>query len=256
MNRPDSESTAQDEVRRQFGENAAAYAYAKVESVDRLIELVSPQAHWQILDVATGAGQTAVAFAPFVKRVTATDITPQMLEQAEKLREQRSLENVVLETADAVDLPYPDNSFNLVTCRIAPHHFPDIACFVAESARVLLPAGLLAVVDNIVPPGPVGDYVNGFEKLRDPSHRRCLSLEKWLEIFAAAGLDVEQQETLAKRRDFDVWAQRHDAHTQAYLRALLTEAGPGPSIFLKPEEEDGSLSFRLLEGIIVGRKAT
>jgi len=256
VDRQVGESAAREEVLRQFGENAAAYAYAKVESLARLIELVSPQADWQILDVAAGAGQTAFAFAPYVKHVTAIDITPQMLAQAEKLRAERELENVILDTADAADLPYPDNAFNLVTCRIAPHHFPDIARFVVESARVLLPGGLLAVVDNIVPPGATGDYVNGFEKLRDPSHGRCLSLEEWLELFAAAGLVVEQHETLAKRREFDVWAQRHDAHTQAYLRAMLSEAGPGPSAFLQPEEEDGRLTFRLLEGIIIGRKAT
>jgi SAM-dependent methyltransferase len=249
---------ARDEVVRQFGENATAYVtssvHAKGASLKRLVELVEPQTSWEVLDIATGAGHTAFAFAPHVKRVTATDITPEMLAQAELLREQRNLENVVLETADAVDLPYRDDYFNLVTCRIAPHHFADIAQFVAESARVLLPGGILAVADNIVPPGVAGDYVNGFEKLRDPSHERCLSLEDWLETFAASGLDVENHDTLAKRLDFDFWAQRHEKETQDYLIAMLSEAGSGPTAFLQPHQEAGKLSFRLLEGIIIGRK--
>jgi ubiquinone/menaquinone biosynthesis C-methylase UbiE len=249
---------SREEILQQFGENAAAYVtssvHAKGASLNRLVELVDPQPDWEILDVATGAGHAAFALAPFVKRVTATDITPQMLAQAEILRKQRGLENIVFETADAAELPYPDYSFDLVTCRIAPHHFPDVARFVVDAARVLRPGGLLAVVDNIVPPGPTGDYVNSFEKLRDPSHGRCWNLEEWLDTLTASGLIVEKQETMAKRLDFSFWAQRHDESVQDYLRAMLSEAGPGPTAVLQPQIEDGDLSFRLVEGIIVGRK--
>ena len=249
-----------EESLQQFGANAATYVsstvHARGASLNRLVELLEPQVEWEILDVATGVGHTAFTFSPLVKRVMATDITPQMLERAEILRVQRGLENVVLETADALDLPYPENSFDLVTCRIAAHHFPDIAPFIAEAVRVLRPGGLLGVVDNIVPPGLAGDYVNAFEQLRDPSHGRCWSLEEWLEAYEAADLVVEQQETLAKRLDFDFWAQRHDETMQNYLRAMLYEAGSAPTAFLQPRTDDGALSFRLVEGIFIGRKKT
>ena len=242
----------------QFGENAAAYftseVHAKGASLDRLVQFVEPQAEWELLDVATRAGHTAFAFAPFVAQVTASDITPEMLTQAEKLARERGLSNVVFETADAGGLPYPEASFDLVTCRIAPHHFPDIVQFVREAARVLRPGGVLAVVDNIVPPGPVGDYVNAFEKLRDPSHGRCWSQEAWIEAITNAGLKVNNKETLAKRINFQFWAQRHDPVMQNYLRALLSEAGPQAAAFLQPQTNDGDLSFRLVEGIITGKK--
>jgi SAM-dependent methyltransferase len=248
-----------EQILKQFGANAAAYAvsdvHAKGASLNRLLEHVNPSTEWDMLDVATGAGHTALTFAPYVKGVTATDITPEMLAQAEILREQRRLHNVHFETADAADLPYSDASFDLVTCRIAPHHFPDIARFVAESVRVLRTGGLLAVVDNIVPPGPVGDFVNAFEKLRDPSHECCWSLEEWLGAFAAEGLVIETQETLAKRLNFQFWVQRHNRPMQSYLRALLTEGGLAVRAFLQPHGEDSELSFRLVEGIVIGRKS-
>jgi hypothetical protein len=66
-----------------------------------------------------------------------------------------------------------------------------------------------------------GDYVNAFEKLRDPSHARCLSIEAWQALFTQHSLVIEHVETLYKRVEFAVWAARHDANMQRYLLALL-----------------------------------
>jgi len=250
---------SREEILQQFGANATDYAtsdgHAKGASLARLYTLVGPRADWEVLDVATGAGHTAFTFAPYVRQVTAVDITPEMLAQAEKLSAEKTLLNIIFETADAGALPYQDASFDLVTCRIAPHHFPDIVQFIREAVRVLKPGGMLAIVDNVVPPGSVGDYVNAFEKLRDPSHERCWSLELWLNSFDEAGLTIIQQELLAKRRNFEFWAKRHDSSMRDYLRALLFEGGPGVKAFLQPQTNQDELSFRLVEGIILGRKA-
>ena len=245
-------------VREQFGANAEAYVtsevHAKGASLQRILELMNPDKSWQVLDVATGTGHTAFALAPFVASVLATDITPEMLEKAGQLATERELSNVMLEIADAADLPYSENSFDLVTCRIAAHHFADVGRFVSEATRVLRQNGHLVVVDNIVPPGAVGNYVNALERFRDPSHVRCLSLEEWTSQFERAGLAVEHQETLAKQLDFDFWAQRHDHVMKAYLRAILTEGNTAVKIFLDPHENEGSIAFRLVEGLTVGRK--
>ena len=70
-------------AQQRFGRAAADYAtsevYAKGASLQRLVELTEPKSHWRVLDVATGAGHTALAFAPHVAKVTATDITEEML---------------------------------------------------------------------------------------------------------------------------------------------------------------------------------
>ena len=166
----------------------------------------------------------------------------------------RGLKNITVEHADAEALPYETGSFDLVTCRIAPHHFGDVPLFVREAARVLRVGGILAVVDNVVPPGSVGAYINGFEKLRDPSHGRCLSLEEWLDAFTGAGLTLLHHETLGKRMSFDYWAKRHDPIMQRYLHALLTQSSADVAAFFQPQVTDDDTTFRLCEGIMIGHK--
>jgi ubiquinone/menaquinone biosynthesis C-methylase UbiE len=245
-------------VQEQFGANAAHYVtsrpHAKGASLQRLLELVEPQADWRVLDVATAAGHTAFAFAPHVAQVWATDITEEMLKIAAEQAAERGFNNVKVEYAEAGSLPYEDGRFDLVTCRIAPHHFPDIAAFIGESRRVLRPGGLLAVVDNVVPVGLGGDYVNAFEKFRDPSHGRCLALEEWLDGFSAAGLELAHYETLDKQIQFESWASRHDADMQRYLKAVLFGAPVEAAAFFQPQTINDETSFRLQEGIIIGRK--
>ncbi len=76
-----------------------------------------------MLDVATGGGHVAYTFAPHVERVWASDITQEMLDMVKKEAAKRGLANVRTTYAKAEALPFEDESFDLVTCRIAPHHF-------------------------------------------------------------------------------------------------------------------------------------
>jgi hypothetical protein len=123
-----------------------------------------------------------------------------------------------------------------------------------EAARVLQPDGILAIVDNVVPEGAAGDYVNAFEKFRDPSHGRCLSLAEWRDAYAEAGLTLTHEETLDKAMPFEFWAKRHDAMTQRFLRAMLSEVGGEAAAFLRPHFAEGETTFYLREGLFIGQK--
>ena len=257
-------------VQQQFGANAAAYAtspvHAKGYSLTRLVEITQPQPDWQVLDVATAAGHTAFAFAPHVAHVIASDLTPEMLTVAADLAAEKGLPNVSFEPADAEALPYEAAAFDLVTCRIAPHHFPDIQQFINEAARVLKPGGLLAVVDNIVPGthlrgkkarliNEAGSYVNAFEKLRDPSHGRCWSVSEWERGFAQAGFTVQHQELLHKEMEFAPWAARMQVSREDTIRlkAMLVQAPTAVSDFLTPQISNDRITFRLTELLVVGK---
>ena len=74
----------------------------------------------------------------------ASDLTAEMLVEAAKLAKAKGFANMETAPADAEALPFEDARFDLVTCRIAPHHFPDIPTFVAEVWRTLKPGGTFA----------------------------------------------------------------------------------------------------------------
>lgn len=245
-------------VQQQFGKTAAHYLtskpHAQGKSLERMVALTAPQQDWRLLDVATGGGHVAYTFAPQVARVWATDITQEMLDQVKAEAAKRGLANVRVTYAKAEALPFEDESFDLVTCRIAPHHFDSIPEFLGEVHRVLKPGGVFALVDNVVPEGSVGDYVNAFERLRDPSHLRAWTMDEWRDALTRAHLPPAHEETLDKKMEFKSWAARYDDTMKALLRAMLMQVTPPVRDFLKPETEDGDLTFHLCEGLFIAKR--
>jgi ubiquinone/menaquinone biosynthesis C-methylase UbiE len=246
-------------VQEQFGKTAASYLtsapHALGKSLERLVALTSPQKSWRILDVATGGGHVAYTFAPHVARVWATDITDEMLSMVGGEAKKRGLTNVRTAYAKAEALPFEDDSFDLVTCRIAPHHFDSIANFLDQVHRVLTPKGIFAVVDNVVPVGSVGDYVNAFERFRDPSHLRAWTMEEWRDALKSHHFAIEHEEQIYKSMEFKSWAGRHDATMQALLRSMLAQVTPDVKAFLTPQNADGDATFRLCEGLFIAKRA-
>lgn len=257
-------------AQQRFGAAASDYAtsevHAKGASLARLVALTESEPHFRVLDVGTGAGHMALALAPHVAKVTATDITEPMLAETRKLAASRGIENVRTLHARAEDLPFPDMSFNLVVTRLAAHHFDDKERFACEAHRVLMPGGVIGIVDTI---GPDTASVPGmseqqrlawsgkfefFKKLADPSHKSCLGLLGWRALLEGAGFSVTHAEMLDKELVFGPWVKRmrSDERTSARLKELIAEE-PLRS-FLRPREEDGDLTFTLKEGVLVGKK--
>ncbi len=212
--------------------------HARGSDLDRLLAIAQPQPHWQALDVATGGGHTALKFAPHVAHVIASDLTPRMLEEARRfIIEQRGIGNVSFEQADAEDLPFEDDRFDLATCRIAPHHFPDVERFVRECARVLKRDGIFMLQDQTLPADrEAARLVEDFERGRDPSHNRAYTENEWLAIVERAGIAVEHSEIYRKRHDFIPWAQRQGADDGAIARLveMLDRAPPIARAWMDP----------------------
>jgi ubiquinone/menaquinone biosynthesis C-methylase UbiE len=265
------ESVSKSLVQERFGAFAASYVtsrpHAKGNSLLRLIELAAPEPSWIALDVATGAGHVALALAPRLTQVVASDLTPQMLEVARGLARERGICNMPVAEVRAEALPFADATFDLVTCRIAPHHFDDVGRFVAEAARVLRPGGVFALVDNISPDASImdggagalsaaADEYNAFEKFRDPSHVRCLTLTGWRNAMAAAGFKERHAELLDKPMLLGPWAdqQKVGEEVKRGLMSMLRDGSDAFRAFARPRETNGDLEFILTEAVIVAVK--
>ena len=135
-----------------------------------------------VLDVACGAAHASEVSAPYVRQVVGVDLTPALLQAgAERLRE-RGIDNVLLQEGDAADLPFLDQSFDLVFCRFAVHHFADPPRQIAEMARVCRRGGRVVISDMVA---PEVDLRVGFDDLHrqlDPSHARALPADELVQL--------------------------------------------------------------------------
>jgi len=186
--------SAKDQFDRQAAHYDKQWSTWSEETLGWLLASADPQPTDFVLDVATGTGFTALAFAPSVETVIGMDVSPGMLEQARKQAGERRIANAVFQEGAAESLPFADGVFDIVTCRIAPHHFLSIEKFLREAARVLKPGGRLALVDTAVPDDSpeAAAWQNAVEAVRDPSHVRNHTPQEWRTMVQAVGLTVTE----------------------------------------------------------------
>ncbi len=183
-------------VREQFSQHAEYYAqssaHAQGDTLDVILEFADPKGMEQTLDIATGTGFTAFALAPKVSHVVATDLTPQMVSKASELAREQTIDNVTFTVAAAESLPFASASFDLVTCRLAPHHFQDVPKFLSEVHRILRTDGLFCLVDSVSPESEkLIAWQNRVEKLRDNSHVYGYPPSQWNKMITGSGFEIE-----------------------------------------------------------------
>lgn len=189
-----------------WSERAEAYRGAADQREGDDLELLVSWAEGETaLDVATGGGHTASRLREAGFRVTTLDPAPGM--KADVL-------------ARAEEIPFADSSFDVVTCRIAPHHFEDVEAAVREMARVA--RRLVLIEDTLF----ASEQVEDAEKLRDPTHVRSYTEAEWRNFLERAGLALEQVEIQEKRRPLDSWLARTETTGQEadQVKALLADA--------------------------------
>jgi SAM-dependent methyltransferase len=156
------------------------------------------------LDVGTGGGHVATRLREAGLTVVTTDPAPGMKPDVVSRSE---------------ELPFADGSFDMVVSRLAAHHFADVSAAVREMARVA--AGTVVVVDNSYG----GEELEEAERLRDPSHVRCYTVEEWPELFADAGLRVADEQSLPQRVEVEPWLERAGCTGAAAERVRTLTAG-------------------------------
>ena len=200
-------------VQAQFGPSAAAYVaspgHAAGPDLEQLIAWGKKRGAARVLDIATGGGHTALAFARFTPSVVALDVTVPMVQAARAFVAAAGAPGVRFLGADVEALPFRDRTFGTVTCRTAAHHFPSLLPALREVARVLRPGGSLLAEDIM---GHDEEEAAGFmlevERRRDPSHVRSFRQIEWTAFLRAAGLTVMDEAIMPKVRTWEDWTRR------------------------------------------------
>jgi ubiquinone/menaquinone biosynthesis C-methylase UbiE len=250
----------------QFGKHADKYvssqSHATGDSLHRLIELMELPSGARMLDIATGGGHTALAAARHGARVIAGDLAHRMLQSARRHIEEQQAGPLDFVQHDAENIPIKNHSQDAITCRIAPHHFPDVHQFVREAARALQPGGKFGVVDIIAPENKkAARYTNNFEKLRDPSHGWAYSIPDWHYFLHSSGFEVLATERTTSAQQVGDWAIRMgcDDPTIERLRAMLLQAPDEIRAWYEVTAQPGmsryvDISFHIQQAVFVAQK--
>jgi SAM-dependent methyltransferase len=118
-------------------------------ATDAILEAAQLRPGLRVLDLASGVGDPALSIAGKIApsgRVTATDLGPGMISLAEELARKQCIANIEFREASAESLPFPEESFDVLTCRFGIMFFPDLAKSLKECLRVLKPGGRAAFV--------------------------------------------------------------------------------------------------------------
>ncbi len=192
-----------------FGKYASDYAksesHAKGSDLETMVELADPSASSVVLDLATGTGFTAVAFAKKAKSVTAIDMTDEMLSEAKSFAEKEGADNIIFVKGDVEKLPFGDGTFDIVTCRRAAHHFYDKAKFISEAHRVLKTDGVLSISDMVSPEGDLERSYDRMERYRDHSHVGAEPISGWNRLLEQGGFKVVAVKSYEDRMTFEKW---------------------------------------------------
>jgi len=200
-------------IQRQFGAVAAAYVSSQVHAsgadLDRIAAIAQAVRPAHAIDLGCGGGHVAYAIAPYSARVTACDLSSEMVAVVAAEAQARGLDSIATLVASSADLPLGDGVCDMLACRFSLHHWRDPAAGLAHARRVLRRGAPAVFVDVVAPEQPAADsHLQAVELLRDPSHGRDFTISQWQAMLAQAGFAITAIVPARLRMDFAVWTAR------------------------------------------------
>ena len=236
-----------------------------LESTERLIDLCQIKAGDYVLDVGCGVGATPIYLAKQIGcRVMGVDIIPCMVDRSQELADKQELSHLAaFRVADAQELPFPDNHFDVVITESVTAFPEDKQRAVNEYARVLKPGGYVGLNESTWLKKPIPEEVTSWTSRQVGSSATPLLREEWTELLNRAGfkdLSVEIQEIdikeeaagIMRRYGFFSMMRVIGRTFKLYLKS------PSYREFAKDLKKEGITPENLPEyfgyGIYVGRK--
>lgn len=236
----------------QFGPRAKAYVesavHAQGQDLEALGGLVAAAKPAHALDLGTGGGHVAYALARHAARVTACDLSADMLAAVSESAASRDLANIETAAAPAERLPFADGAFDFLACRFTAHHWRDFEAGLREARRVTKTGAPAVFIDAFAPAAALLDtHLQVVELLRDTSHARDYTIAEWTGGLGRCGFAVGAMRSWRLRMDYPSWIarMRTPPHFAAAIRAVQ-EAAPQEVREHYAIEPDGSFMLDVM----------
>ena len=180
-----------------------------------IIKALNIKSNDVVLDVASGTGEPAFSIAAIASKgkVYATDLSEEMLAIARSYADERDINNIEFNVADVSDLPFKDNFFNKISCRMGLMFFPDMQLAANEMFRVCREGGKLAICVWAAPENNdwstmMTNVLSKHIEIPQPSADapgmfRCAKLGLVKQLFENAGFKNVKEEAVSGKLDFE-----------------------------------------------------
>ncbi len=235
----------------------ATLNFTKEEFLQYTLNAIQPRKIDKFLEVASGTCVNGRTFAPHVQSVVCLDATLSMLEVGKDKAKKENLKNITFVQGYAENIPFADNTFDIVFSRLAFHHFENAQSAFSEMVRVLKPKGKFVIVDVEAPETGLRKVKDKIEILRDASHVRILSKEEIFNLYEQFKMRIEKYDTVEIDHSLKNWLNLTDTpkEIQAEIIARMTEEiNGGQKTGFYPYERNGEIFFKHKWGLTVGIK--
>jgi ubiquinone/menaquinone biosynthesis C-methylase UbiE len=229
----------------------------KEEYIQWIIKSLQLREDMKVLDVAAGTGILSRAIAPFVDKVVSVDLTEDMIKEGMLQNKLKNINNIEYHQGNVENLPFNENSFDLVISRFAFHHFVDPARVLQEMKRVCKSSSTVSVVDMV---SNENDLIylkyNHYERLRDPSHTFALKKSQLKDLFGKSGININVEETVTVNVITEDWlnlTKTEEVVAEQIKKDLYEEISTKKVMTgMQPYVHDGVLKFKQTWMKIVG----
>ena len=249
-------------VEREFAKQAGtfedpSYSFADRRLISWIQTHVPPEPGAAVLDVAGGTGHMARAYAGDSAVAIVLDLTEAMLVTGQRQARASGQDNVVFLRGDAARMGFVDDSFDLVVCRFAVHHFVRPREQIGEMVRVCRPDGRVAIIDLVARDPGLSARHDRLERIRDPSHTRALPIAELRMLLENAGAAVVHETFHDHRLALERWlvqALTPEDRARTIRDEIQAELEGGPATGMRPLVHDGEPYVRQRWAIVVARK--
>lgn len=223
----------------------------------KAIEQMSLNGTENVLEIAAGTCAFGRMIAPHVANITELDATAAMLAIGRQENEKVNIHNADYVIGTAEQLPFENGSFDIVISRLAFHHFVNADIVFNEMRRVLKSGGKIVIADMVARNEPYGNIADEYERLRDPSHVRCLTEKEVISLADKYGFTVLYKSLTVIPMDLNSWmnlTKTPQGIKDKITADMLADINGGKKTGFEPYLKNDKIMFNHKWGLLICRK--